>query len=158
MVTLRSLVLLTILLFATTAIADDRKSNEEKKDLHLLYGVLMTSGDSAVQVKEPLLPDHDVSDLRIFAHFMIRVYQTFVSSQQHDVCVFSPSCSHFGMESVKRLGFFRGVFLTADRLTRCNSMVAQGGYAFDPVAGKFIDNVATYCNDTDTTFCGATHP
>jgi putative membrane protein insertion efficiency factor len=149
MVTIRSMVLFSlggIALFAVVAPAFGQQPDSTMKELAFLRKNVPI--DSASKLKEPLLSGAEVSDAKLIARFMIRVYQRYVSTQQHNVCVFTPSCSHFGMESVERCGFVRGVLLTADRLTRCNSFVAQGGYALDPVTGKYIDEVSTHCRDS----------
>jgi putative membrane protein insertion efficiency factor len=48
------------------------------------------------------------------------VYKAFFSSQDNQRCSFHPSCSEYGLESVKKLGVLRGMISTFDRLTRCN--------------------------------------
>ena len=45
-------------------------------------------------------------------------------------CRFSPTCSAYAAEALRRRGFFPGTALTAWRLARCNPF-AKGG--FDPV-------------------------
>ena len=45
-------------------------------------------------------------------------------------CRFSPSCSAFAREAVKRYGIFRGFLLTIHRLLRCHPF---GGWGYDPV-------------------------
>lgn len=150
MVTTRSTLFFSAVASALLTVAipvSGQQSDDVMKDVALIKNAVAES-DTAAKRQESLLSENDVSDERILARFMIRVYQTFVSSQQHNVCVFTPSCSHFGMESVERCGFIRGFLLTADRLTRCNTFVARGGYAFDPPTGKFIDCVAAYCCDS----------
>ncbi len=72
----------------------------------------------------------------------IRFYQTFVSSQDGENCSMRPSCSQYGLEAIRRRGFFQGVLLTADRLARDNPwtkdrypLVGNEGkyYLLDPV-------------------------
>jgi putative component of membrane protein insertase Oxa1/YidC/SpoIIIJ protein YidD len=73
----------------------------------------------------------------------IRFYQLVISSQDEPVCNFTLSCSHFGMEAIKYNGFFWGILLTADRLTRCNSLTKKE-YLLDPENDLAIDNVQFY--------------
>jgi len=47
------------------------------------------------------------------------------------VCRFTPSCSDYSIEAVKRHGIRRGLLLTADRLARCNPQTPLNTY--DPV-------------------------
>jgi putative component of membrane protein insertase Oxa1/YidC/SpoIIIJ protein YidD/TM2 domain-containing membrane protein YozV len=78
----------------------------------------------------------------------IRFYQTYVSSQDGENCSMRPSCSQFGLEAIRRRGFFQGVLLTADRLARDNPwtkdrypLVGNEGkyYLLDPVEGHQWD-------------------
>lgn len=47
-------------------------------------------------------------------------YQKFLSPQLSASCVFTPSCSNFSKQLMKEYGLIKGLFLTADRITRCN--------------------------------------
>ena len=49
-------------------------------------------------------------------------YKNFISSQDGASCSFTPSCSEYGIEAVKRQGVILGIMNTFDRLTRCNSL------------------------------------
>ena len=49
-------------------------------------------------------------------------YQSFLSRQLSATCGFNPSCSDAGKNLIKKYGFFKGIFCTADRLTRCNKI------------------------------------
>jgi putative membrane protein insertion efficiency factor len=144
-----------VLLMTVYPISGQEFTFDCMKDMAILKAAPVAE-DTASNQQGPLLPEDEVSDVRIVSRFLIRVYQAYVSSQQHNVCVFTPSCSHFGMEAVERFGFVKGFLPTADRLTRCNSFVSQGGYEFDPVSGKFIDNVADYSSSNADTASSAT--
>jgi len=61
---------------------------------------------------------------------LIRVYQIVVSPHMAGACRFSPSCSCYASEAVRRHGALRGVWLTAKRLLRCNPFGSSG---YDPV-------------------------
>lgn len=52
------------------------------------------------------------------------VYKKTLSEQISAHCEFEPSCSSFSLQAIHELGYVKGIFLSADRLTRCN------GYAF----------------------------
>mgnify|MGYP001065651841 CR=1 FL=1 len=73
----------------------------------------------------------------------IRFYQLFISTQDAPVCNFIPTCSQFGMESIKRLGVIRGILLTSDRLQRCNGM-STSHYQMDYKSMRLIDPVQLY--------------
>lgn len=49
------------------------------------------------------------------------------------VCRFSPTCSVYAQESIKRFGFNKGVWLSIARLSRCHPFSSGG---FDPVPDK----------------------
>jgi putative membrane protein insertion efficiency factor len=106
--------------------------------------LLIKSSDIAVPDRLPIIPPNEQSELRMVSQAMIRVYQEFISSQQHNVCVFQPSCSHFGQEAIQHYGLARGVLLTADRLQRCNNFASQYGYAYDQATGRLLDPVLDY--------------
>jgi putative membrane protein insertion efficiency factor len=61
---------------------------------------------------------------------MIRCYQLLISPLFGSVCRFSPSCSQYAIEALKRYGMFKGLLLAIKRLLRCHPW-NQGG--FDPV-------------------------
>lgn len=58
------------------------------------------------------------------------LYKNFFSSQDQAVCTFTPSCSEFGIISVKHFGLVKGGIMTMDRLTRCNGL-SPANYEID---------------------------
>ena len=58
--------------------------------------------------------------IKLLANTLLFGYQNILSEQIQANCGFEPSCSQFSKEAINELGFIRGIFLTADRLTRCN--------------------------------------
>ena len=85
----------------------------------------------------------EVSELKLVATGLIRLYQKFISSQDGPSCNFLPSCSRFGMGCIQEYGMFRGILLTADRLIRCNGSQSNH-YHRDSVTGKYVDPVSDY--------------
>jgi uncharacterized protein len=49
-------------------------------------------------------------------------YKSFFSSQEQNICTFTPSCSEYGILTVKKHGLVMGGIRTMDRLTRCNGL------------------------------------
>lgn len=88
--------------------------------------------------------------IRLFSTGLIRIYQKYISTQDLPACNFTPSCSRFGMGSIQKYGFFRGILLTADRLLRDNGMTLHTHYPFDEASGKYIDPVEAYSQEALT--------
>lgn len=68
------------------------------------------------------------------------LYKNHISRQILNDCVYDHSCSTFGKDAFKHFGPVKGLFLTCDRLTRCNraslaemrsSQLNQKGRAID---------------------------
>ncbi|GAA1644062.1 membrane protein insertion efficiency factor YidD [Catellatospora bangladeshensis] len=70
-----------------------------------------------------------------FAENLIREYQLRISARTAARCRFSPSCSAFGLEAVRRHGAWTGTRLIWQRLSRCRTTVAYGTADPVPVAG-----------------------
>jgi putative component of membrane protein insertase Oxa1/YidC/SpoIIIJ protein YidD len=68
------------------------------------------------------------------------LYKAVISSQDIDACVFTPSCSVYAIESIKREGVLVGFFSAIDRLTRCNPG-RNKDLPVDLKTGKYYDPV-----------------
>ncbi len=68
--------------------------------------------------------------LGLFLRLLINVYRYGFSSLFPPSCRYTPSCSLYGLEAVKKYGAFKGSVLTFKRILRCHPGHA-GGY--DPV-------------------------
>ncbi|MDF0728382.1 membrane protein insertion efficiency factor YidD [Cytobacillus sp. S13-E01] len=51
---------------------------------------------------------------------IIRFYQKFLSPLKPPTCRFYPTCSHYGLEAIKRFGPFKGGWLTIKRISKCH--------------------------------------
>jgi putative membrane protein insertion efficiency factor len=60
----------------------------------------------------------------------IRLYRIIISPLLPMSCRFSPTCSEYSMEAIKKYGALTGLYLTVKRLLRCHPF-HPGGY--DPV-------------------------
>lgn len=60
----------------------------------------------------------------------IRFYQGAISPMLPASCRFTPSCSQYAVEALRKHGPIRGSLLTAKRLSRCHPW---GGSGYDPV-------------------------
>ena len=61
---------------------------------------------------------------------LIRMYRIFISPLLGSNCRHTPTCSEYGIIALKKYGVFKGTFLTAKRIIKCNPLF-KGGY--DPV-------------------------
>jgi len=61
---------------------------------------------------------------------LIKIYQWVISPAIGPRCRFTPSCSHYAVEALKKHGLFRGLWLSIRRIARCHPW---GGHGIDPV-------------------------
>lgn len=62
--------------------------------------------------------------------FLIKGYQWVISPLLGPKCRFTPTCSHYGIEALKKHGLLKGLWLTLKRLSKCHPWGSSG---FDPV-------------------------
>ena len=60
----------------------------------------------------------------------IRFYQLSISPLFPPSCRFTPTCSLYAIEAIRRHGPFKGLWLALRRLSRCHPW---GGSGYDPV-------------------------
>lgn len=65
---------------------------------------------------------------------LFRLWQLTFSVVLPPSCRFSPSCSHYGIEALRRHGLLAGLWLTVMRIGRCHPW---GGSGPDPVPEQF---------------------
>lgn len=58
------------------------------------------------------------------------VYRLCISPMLPRSCRFTPTCSAYAIEALRRHGPFKGLWLTVRRLSRCHPW---GGSGYDPV-------------------------
>jgi uncharacterized protein len=78
----------------------------------------------------------DVSPLYLPLAFSIRFFQTFISPQDGPSCIYTPTCSEYGMMSIRMYGPFTGILMAGDRWLRCNYF---GFAAYDPPEDNHFD-------------------
>lgn len=66
----------------------------------------------------------------LFLLFLIRAYQLLISPLLGANCRYSPTCSQYGIEAIRKYGPFKGGWLTIKRLASCHPW---GGHGHDPV-------------------------
>ncbi len=64
----------------------------------------------------------------------VRFYRLFISPMLPPACRFTPTCSEYAIEAIKRHGPARGFVLAIRRLARCHPITWLGGsHGYDPV-------------------------
>ncbi|WXS13305.1 membrane protein insertion efficiency factor YidD [Salmonella enterica subsp. enterica serovar Infantis] len=61
---------------------------------------------------------------------LIRVYQRLISPLLGPHCRFTPTCSSYGIEALRRFGVIKGSWLTVKRVLKCHPLHPGGD---DPV-------------------------
>lgn len=61
---------------------------------------------------------------------LVRLYQGMLSPLLPGACRYTPSCSEYGLQALRRHGAFRGGWLTLRRFLSCHPW---GGHGHDPV-------------------------
>jgi uncharacterized protein len=61
---------------------------------------------------------------------LIKLYQVTLSPLLGPKCRFTPSCSHYAVEALKKYGIFKGSWLAVKRISKCHPW---GGHGYDPV-------------------------
>ena len=63
--------------------------------------------------------------------FLLKIYQIFISPlKQTPSCIYTPCCSDYAIEAIRKYGVWKGGFLAVKRILRCHPF-HKGGY--DPV-------------------------
>ncbi|MGN6194589.1 MAG: membrane protein insertion efficiency factor YidD [Ginsengibacter sp.] len=61
---------------------------------------------------------------------LIKIYQLVISPWMGPSCRYTPTCSQYGIEALKKYGPIKGGWLTLKRIARCHPW---GGHGHDPV-------------------------
>ena len=62
---------------------------------------------------------------------MIQFYQRSISPYRPACCRFTPTCSAYALEAIRKYGAFKGGFMAFKRILRCNPFYK--GKLYDPV-------------------------
>lgn len=69
--------------------------------------------------------------MKKFMLLLIRFYRKYISKlKKTSTCKYIPTCSQYGLEAIEKYGPWKGGYLTAKRIVKCNPF-SKGGY--DPV-------------------------
>ena len=70
---------------------------------------------------------------KVISKFLIGIiflYQKIISPYLPPSCRYTPTCSQYGIEALKKYGPLKGSWLTIKRISRCHPW---GGHGYDPV-------------------------
>ena len=62
--------------------------------------------------------------------WLVRFYQVAISPLKPPTCRFSPTCSTYAIEALRKYGLLKGEALALKRIMRCHPW---GGKGYDPV-------------------------
>ena len=62
---------------------------------------------------------------------IIKLYRIFFSCFSYGCCKYTPTCSEYSIDSIKKHGIFIGGFLSIRRILSCHPFNKKGGH--DPV-------------------------
>jgi putative membrane protein insertion efficiency factor len=65
-----------------------------------------------------------------FFILLIRGYQLLISPHLGRNCRYTPTCSQYGIEAIRKYGPFKGGYLAMRRILSCHPW---GGHGYDPV-------------------------
>ncbi|MEO6915986.1 MAG: membrane protein insertion efficiency factor YidD [Chitinophagaceae bacterium] len=73
-------------------------------------------------------------------------YQHVISPQLSRSCAYEITCSNFSKQSIKEYGIVKGVFISADRILRCNriGVLDVAPLDFNDVTGTISDSPKKY--------------
>ena len=73
-------------------------------------------------------------------------YQKILSQQLARDCPYEISCSNFSKLSIREFGLLKGVFISADRILRCNRIGFEDvpPLSINPATGRIIDSPNMY--------------
>ena len=61
---------------------------------------------------------------------LVKFYQYAISPLTPSSCRYSPTCSEYAMQALKKYGPLKGLYLSVKRILKCNPW---GGSGYDPV-------------------------
>lgn len=71
-----------------------------------------------------------MNPLKFIFLLLIRAYQLLLSPMLGASCRFTPTCSQYAMEAIRKYGALKGGWLAVKRIARCHPW---GGHGHDPV-------------------------
>ncbi len=75
--------------------------------------------------------------MKLICELLIRFYKRFISSSLPKNCIYTPTCSMYALDAIKKHGAIKGVWMGIFRILRCTPF-HRGG--FDPVRENYRGN------------------
>ena len=83
------------------------------------------------EVVTKLNKTHSLKKIFVFPLvIIIKLYQFVISPLTPPSCRYSPTCSQYALEALKKYGIIKGVSLTFKRIIKCHPW---GGSGYDPI-------------------------
>lgn len=102
----------------------------------IICNLVICSQDTVVQSCSPKDTTY-TNEFFWLINIAIKLYQKVISNRQADVCNFTPSCSYYGKEVIKKYGI-KGMLMAIDRLERCHPLAWR--YNDKYYKAKFIED------------------
>ena len=114
--------------------------SQTEAEIEILKGIKYDNSlNEKVKIKDQYEHVHvNTNEIQLVFSGMFLFYKSFISSQDAQSCSFTPSCSVYALEAVKKQGVFKGMMNGFDRLSRCNSLSPEK-YQIDPHTSLLID-------------------
>lgn len=61
---------------------------------------------------------------------LVRMYQYLISPLLPNACRYTPTCSQYAEQAIRKYGPLKGIWLAIRRLSRCHPW---GGHGYDPL-------------------------
>lgn len=64
--------------------------------------------------------------MKLILTMLIHIYQWTISPMLGPICRFTPSCSNYALQAIRKHGAWHGSWLAIKRVCRCNAMHLGG--------------------------------
>ena len=122
----------------------------KKKDYNIILGDNNFRSNKTLNNKSPIIYKHKsflarYNPFSLIATAAMLFYQNVVSAQIFRQCIYERSCSNFSKKAISEFGLIKGIFISADRLLRCNEQALNDipPDQFDEI-GLAIDEPSKY--------------
>jgi putative component of membrane protein insertase Oxa1/YidC/SpoIIIJ protein YidD len=87
-----------------------------------------------------------INPVNILFGTTLYVYQNVFSRQLSAKCLYTPSCSEFSKDAIRKYGLLKGAILSVDRVNRCGKIpsIDLKNYRKDPGTNRYPDPASRY--------------